>query len=113
MVIKLVRAAAVLLAFGSFALMPVSAGQIKPHAKIFLKCTFVEGGGSSKVIVQNTTNSTIPSGTTIHWSLCSGYLAKTDSNTLTSALPKGQIVSFERGSSSCNPPYTPKAWYWK
>ena len=113
MITKLFCAAILLLALVPLSSTPVSAGQISPHAKIFLNCTFVEGGQSSKVIVQNTTNSTIPSGTKIIWSLCNGYLAKTDSATLKSALPKGQIVSFAPGSSSCNPPYTPKAWYWK
>ena len=109
MITKLFRAAVAILALASLASMPVSAGQASPHVKISLKCSV--GGPSEfpKITVENNTNSTIPNGATIYWSL---NATTSGSITLKSALAPGGSIS-RSVEPHGNAPFAPRAWYFK
>jgi hypothetical protein len=109
MITKLFCATVVLLALTNLASLPISASQVKPTVKIYLKCTVSGPTEFRTVTVENTTSSTIPSGKTIHWWL---NAATQGSITLQSALAPGGKVS--RGTQPHGTdPFTPKAWYFK
>ena len=109
MITKLFRATVVILVLANLALMPISAGQIKPTVKIYLKCSVSGPSEFPKVNVENNTSSTIPNGTTINWWL---NAATQGSITLQSALPPGQKI-FQSANPHGSDPFKPTAWYYK
>ena len=116
MITKLFRATVLLLALALLTSMPLSAGQVKPHAKIFLRCWVLQDGNQNpRIVIVNNTKSTIPQGTAVYWVLCGGggYLSPaTGSRILEVALPPdGNFSSIQH--PTCGGQYSPKAWYWK
>jgi hypothetical protein len=81
----------------------------QPSVKVNLECTWNGPKEFVKVTVRNTSNSTIPAGEIIHWSVNSSTKGSIN---LQSGLAPNQTV-FREVPLSGNAPYAPKAWYWK
>lgn len=112
MMTQLFRTTLLLFLLMPFAAVPARAGrgaQINPIIKVNLQCTWNGPKEFVRVTVRNSTNSTIPQGKTIHWSVNS---ATKGSITLQNGLAPGQTIVREVPLSG-NAPYTPQAWYWK
>ena len=123
MITRHFRIVVVLLALAAFVSAPVSGGQKKATARIPLQLAVVYQGANQAgvywdVTLTNTTTSTIPKGTMIHWTVCpehamtrSGENNGSGSFNLPAALAPGGDRSWRVMAPNCT--QTPRAWYFK